>query len=173
MDTYCWEMLTEIGWLTLTQSDDSLTSLAFGQKLAGEAPLIRTPLLQEAEAQLQAYLNGRLQRFSLPLSPVGTPFQRSCWNALLQIPYGCTWSYSQQAGYIGKPAAVRAVGQANHHNPLPIFIPCHRVIGKNGTLTGYGGGTAVKQQLLLLESQAVCSGQNTARMYPHRIAMKE
>lgn len=158
MDTVRREFLTKIGWLTLTQCGESLTALAFGRLGAGET-LPVTPLMQEAEKQLTAYLDGRLLRFDLPLSPSGTAFRLRCWEALMQIPYGETWSYSRQACFIGQPKAVRAVGQANHHNPLPILIPCHRVVGQNGSLTGYAGGLNLKRQLLDLESKAVCGGQ--------------
>ena len=157
MDTVSREIMTKIGWLTLTQCGESLTSLIFGRRGVGES-LPVTPLMRAAEEQLTAYLDGRLRRFDLPLSPSGTAFRLRCWEALLQIPYGETWSYSRQACWIGQPKAVRAVGQANHHNPLPILIPCHRIVGQNGSLTGYAGGVGLKQQLLLLESKAVCGG---------------
>lgn len=157
MDTVYREILTKIGWLTLTQCGESLTALSFGQRGTGET-LPDTPLMRETEKQLTAYLDGRLRRFDLPLSPSGTAFRLRCWEALMQIPYGETWSYSRQASFIGRPKAVRAVGQANHHNPLPILIPCHRVVGQNGSLTGYAGGLEIKQQLLDLESKAVCGG---------------
>ncbi|MDD6041733.1 MAG: methylated-DNA--[protein]-cysteine S-methyltransferase, partial [Clostridia bacterium] len=89
--------------------------------------------------------------FDLPLRPKGTPFQLRCWDALLQIPFGETRSYGQQAAMIGNPKACRAVGMANHHNPLPVLIPCHRVVGANGSLTGYGGGLGIKETLLQIE----------------------
>ena len=114
--------------------------------------------MAEAEAQLDAYFDGRLQTFQLPLSPHGTVFQQKCWAALLKIPYGQTRTYGEQAQLIDQPTAVRAVGMANHCNPLPILIPCHRVIGKNGKLTGYAGGLDVKRLLLELEARAVCNG---------------
>ena len=87
----------------------------------------------------------------MPLAPQGTPFQCAVWEELRRIPYGTTCTYGEIAARLGRPKAVRAVGQANHHNPLPIFIPCHRVIGKSGALTGYAGGLALKQALLELE----------------------
>ena len=101
--------------------------------------------------QLTEYFEGRRRAFDLPLAPDGTPFQLRVWNALLDIPYGETISYGELAARIGDRSASRAVGLANGSNPLPIVIPCHRVIGSNGKLTGYGGGLAVKQQLLSLE----------------------
>lgn len=107
----------------------------------------------EAAAQLREYFAGNLQAFDLPLAPRGTEFQQSVWSALLEIPYGQTTTYSTIANKIGRPAAVRAVGAANGANPIPIIIPCHRVIGANGSLTGFGGGLDVKRQLLALESR--------------------
>jgi len=108
----------------------------------------------EALRQLRAYFAGDLHTFSLALAPAGTPFQRRVWDALLEIPYGATASYRDIAIAIGKPSAVRAVGLANGRNPIPIIIPCHRVIGSDGSLTGYGGGLDVKRFLLELERRA-------------------
>jgi methylated-DNA-[protein]-cysteine S-methyltransferase len=105
----------------------------------------------EAIRQLDAYFNGALKTFDLPLAPEGTPFQKTVWRELLKVPYATTVSYAEIARRIGKPTAVRAVGAANGCNPLPIVVPCHRVIGSDGRLTGYGGGLAVKQFLLALE----------------------
>jgi methylated-DNA-[protein]-cysteine S-methyltransferase len=101
--------------------------------------------------QLEAYLRGELRCFSCELDLVGTRFQKDCWQALLRIPYGTTCSYAEIARAIGRPQAFRAVGQANHDNPLAIIVPCHRVVGANGTLTGYGGGLTTKERLLRLE----------------------
>jgi methylated-DNA-[protein]-cysteine S-methyltransferase len=105
--------------------------------------------------QLTEYFEGRRRAFELRLAPEGTPFQLRVWNALLEIPYGETISYGELAARIGDRSASRAVGLANGSNPLPIVIPCHRVIGSNGKLTGYGGGLAIKQQLLSLERGAL------------------
>ncbi len=102
-------------------------------------------------AEFEAYFAGRLQRFTLPLAARGTAFQHAVWQALCDIPYGETRSYGDIARTIGKPNAVRAVGAANGRNPLSIIIPCHRVIGQNGSLTGYAGGLPIKQALLTLE----------------------
>ncbi|OCA62879.1 cysteine methyltransferase [Aeromonas piscicola] len=102
-------------------------------------------------AEFDAYFTGRLQRFTLPLAAHGTAFQQAVWQALRDIPYGETRSYSEIARTIGKPSASRAVGAANGRNPLSIIVPCHRVIGQNGSLTGYAGGLPIKQQLLALE----------------------
>jgi len=108
----------------------------------------RTPVLQEAQRQLAEYFDGTRRDFDLPLHTQGTAFQELCWAALRQIPYGETRSYAQQAELIGRPSAVRAVGGANHRNPIFIVIPCHRVIGASGALTGYGGGLSMKEWLL-------------------------
>lgn len=110
----------------------------------------KTPFL-EAIRQLTAYFAGELQTFSLDLHLPGTPFQRKVWQALREIPYGRTASYGEIARRIGNPGAGRAVGGANHRNPVPIVIPCHRVIGADGRLTGFGGGLHVKEALLALE----------------------
>jgi methylated-DNA-[protein]-cysteine S-methyltransferase len=105
----------------------------------------------DAARQLEAYFGGELTRFDLVLRPEGTTFQRQVWNALLEIPYGETTSYGEIARRVGKPGAARAVGLANGHNPISIIVPCHRVIGADGSLTGYGGGLDRKLALLQLE----------------------
>ena len=107
-----------------------------------------TPLLQDCARQLRAYFDGSLTVFDLPLNPQGTLFRRKVWAALQQIPYGETCSYGQLAASLGCSGAARAVGGANHRNPISIIIPCHRVIGADGSLTGYGGGLAMKEWLL-------------------------
>lgn len=114
--------------------------------------------LRAAVRELTAYFAGELRQFSLPLAPSGTPFQLDVWRALAAIPYGETTSYGELAGRIGRARAVRAVGAANGANPLPVVLPCHRVIGANGSLTGYGGGLPIKRALLALE-RGVLSGQ--------------
>jgi len=103
------------------------------------------------EQQLDAYFRGDLRQFTCKLDLIGTEFQKDCWQALLRIPYGKTRSYAAIAREIGRPQAFRAVGQANHDNPIAIIVPCHRVVGANGTLTGYGGGLNTKEKLLRLE----------------------
>jgi methylated-DNA-[protein]-cysteine S-methyltransferase len=107
--------------------------------------------LKEVVRQLRAYFGGKLEAFDLPLAPEGTDFQQKVWHRLCDIPYGETISYGQLAQRIGNPNASRAVGLANGSNPIPIIIPCHRVIGSNGKLTGYGGGLPIKEKLLALE----------------------
>jgi methylated-DNA-[protein]-cysteine S-methyltransferase len=111
----------------------------------------RHPVLLEAVRQLDEYFAGRRTRFTIPLDPVGTPFQRRVWDALNTIPFGETRSYREIAQQIGHPAAVRAVGAANGRNPNSIVTPCHRVIGSNGTVTGFAGGLDTKAYLLTLE----------------------
>ena len=103
--------------------------------------------------QLDDYFCGNLMRFDLPLDPIGTEFQLKVWRALCRIPYGETRAYGQIARALGQPGAARAVGLANNHNPLPIIVPCHRVIGADGSLTGYGGGLPRKRKLLDLEAR--------------------
>jgi methylated-DNA-[protein]-cysteine S-methyltransferase len=107
--------------------------------------------LGEATRQLTAYFKGQLRAFDVPVAPVGTPFQQAVWRQLQAIPYGETISYGELARRLGNPKAVRAVGLANGSNPIAIIVPCHRVIGSNGTLVGYGGGLPTKQALLALE----------------------
>jgi len=113
------------------------------------------PLLTEAARQLRAYFDGTLTDFDLPLHMKGTAFQLRCWEALQGIPYGETITYGEQARQIGQPQACRAVGGANHRNPICIIVPCHRVIGANGALTGYGSGLDMKEWLLQHEQRVV------------------
>lgn len=110
-----------------------------------------TPLLEQAARLLDSYFEGRRPDMQLPLAPVGTPFQRLVWRQLLRLPYGATASYSEVARSIGMPRAVRAVAGAIGANALSIFVPCHRVVGSDGSLTGYAGGTDAKRMLLSLE----------------------
>jgi methylated-DNA-[protein]-cysteine S-methyltransferase len=118
-----------------------------------EAGWIEAPHeLSACEEQLREYFRGGLRNFTLPLDLRGSEFQLRCWHALLRIPYGAVSSYGKIAQEIGSPRAFRAVGQANHNNPIAIIVPCHRVIGSDGNLTGYGGGLGVKEKLLLLEA---------------------
>ena len=114
-------------------------------------------LFDSLYSQLEEYFDGRRGLFSVPQDLRGTPFQLQVWDALARIPYGETRSYGEIAGQIGRPKAVRAVGQANHVNPLPILIPCHRVIGVTGDPVGYGGGIPLKNQLLALEKKFRCN----------------
>lgn len=139
-----------VGDLTLTEENGALTGLYFGRlSLEGEEGL--TALLEKASRQLEEYFAGKRKQFDLPLSLWGTEFQRQVWAALRDIPYGETRSYGQIAQAVGRPKAVRAVGMANHRNPISIIVPCHRVVGADGSLTGYGGGLENKKFLLALE----------------------
>jgi O-6-methylguanine DNA methyltransferase len=117
--------------------------------------LSRTPLLAEASRQLQQYFAGERRQFELPLNPAGTAFQKSVWRALSEIPYGETCSYRDIAQRLGQPGAMRAVGGANGANPIPIIIPCHRVIAADGSLGGFSSGLWRKQKLLVLEAPAL------------------
>ena len=116
------------------------------------------PLLKEARAQVMAYLSGSLRSFDLPLDPRGTPFQREVWDQLCAIPYGETRSYGEVAGLLGNRNKARAVGGAAHVNPIALIIPCHRMIGADGGLTGFGGGLPLKRALLELERKNVHLG---------------
>lgn len=109
-------------------------------------------VMQDTQQQLAEYFAGRLTTFEVPLRPIGTPFQRQVWQALLDIPYGTTQSYGALAARLGDPGLARAVGNANSRNPISIIVPCHRVIGQNGSLTGYAGGIERKRALLALEA---------------------
>lgn len=147
---------TPIGDLLLVGGDDGLHRVQFpnGKHGVGVEPAWSSTahrVLDDARMQLDAYFDGTRRSFDLPLAPRGTPFQREVWTTLAAIPFGATWSYAQLASVVGKPKAMRAVGAANGRNPLPIVLPCHRVIGANGSLTGFGGGLPTKQFLLELE----------------------
>lgn len=143
---------TILGTICITEDSGYLTSLKFFVDSIPEGfKLNETSLLYEANRQLQEYLGGSRRFFSLPLSPKGTPFQQRVWSELQKIPFGETRTYGQLAKIIGNPHAYRAVGGANNKNPLPIFIPCHRVIGSDGSLTGYALGLEIKRYLLTLE----------------------
>jgi methylated-DNA-[protein]-cysteine S-methyltransferase len=140
---------TPIGRLLLSARKGRLSQVEFGATAALSS---NAPPFAEAEAQLHAYFAGGLERFELPLAPGGTAFQRSVWDAVAEIPYGSTTTYSELAARIGRPSACRAVGAANGRNPLPVIVPCHRVVGAAGALTGYGGGLERKRLLLALET---------------------
>ena len=138
-----------VGVLEVVEQGGMLRELHFHS--SGEAPPLEAPLspvLKLCFLELEEYFQGKRQRFTMPLYLQGTPFQIEVWRTLREIPYGETRSYQDVALAIGNPRALRAVGGANHKNPLAIIIPCHRVIGKNGSLTGFGGGLAIKEWLL-------------------------
>ena len=145
---------TPIGSLGIVENNKTVTHLFFeGEHGPTDAVVKETDLLQEAGQQLQLYFAGQLESFTLPLAPIGTDYMQRVWEALRAIPYGETRSYREVAAALGNPKAARAVGLANNKNPLPLFIPCHRVIGANQKLVGYRGGLSVKEQLLTLEKQ--------------------
>jgi|HubBroStandDraft_1064217.scaffolds.fasta_scaffold360317_1 methylated-DNA-[protein]-cysteine S-methyltransferase len=156
--TYYCQMDTPIGTLLLAGSEERLAAIYFQ---SGPHPMTvraewipsRRPL-QPVVRQLKEYFAGRRRHFEVPLEPTGTRFQRAVWQELTQIPFGALTSYGEIARRIGHPLASRAVGRANGANPWPIIVPCHRVIGANQSLTGFGGGLAIKQKLLLLEAEA-------------------
>lgn len=153
-------MESPIGELGIVERNQAIVCVFFGgrigkvsacEKYTLELEERRTELLAEAEKQLEEYFAGSRRRFALPLAPTGTGFQKRVWEALIQIPYGETRTYGEIAKTVGNPKGSRAVGMANHRNPIPIVIPCHRVIGAGGTLTGYAGGLDIKRKLLELE----------------------
>lgn len=156
---YYTRMESPVGELLLTADDKALTGIYFEgghdrPAVDGESEeRANHPVLKAARRQLEEYFAGRRKTFELPLAPQGTAFQRRVWKALASIPYGETQSYGEIARRIGSPKAVRAVGAANGANPIPVVLPCHRVIGANGSLTGYGGGLPRKQKLLALEQE--------------------
>jgi len=157
-----------IGPLTIASTDQGLCFIAFGE---GAKAFLALQLwcrkwLQQDDSifqddasftdmiiQFREYFDGKRFEFHLPLDIHGTPFQKAVWDELRKIPYGETRSYKEIAMAIDAPKAVRAIGGANHHNPIPIIVPCHRVIGSNGALVGYGGGLSIKEQLLSLEKE--------------------
>jgi len=137
--------------LVIAEEDNAIAGVFFGTKPPVGFVKTETPLIKKAAAHIEEYLSGKRKRFSLPLVMHGTEFQRAAWRALQDIPYGETRSYKEIAAAIGRPTAVRAVGMANHRNPISIIVPCHRVIGHDGSLVGYGGGLPLKRRLLELE----------------------
>lgn len=146
--------LSEIGLLTLTAENDSIIRLDFGKKEYSDSEYGKNPLITAGIEEINAYLGGRLREFSVSYRLIGTDFQIKALNAVAAIPYGETRSYGDIAKAIGSPKACRAVGSANNRNPLPIFIPCHRVVGSNGSLVGYAGGLKVKEKLLAIEKES-------------------
>ncbi len=148
---------TRLGSFLIAEDNQGITDIALirgedREAMSGKLNFAETELLKEAAAQLSEYLEGTRKDFTLHLTPQGTPFQQKVWEALRRIPYGETRSYKQIAEEIGNGKASRAVGMANHHNPIMCVIPCHRVIGANGSMVGYAGGVEIKKQLLQLEN---------------------
>ena len=144
---------TPLGMMLAVETDGFLTQLDFADQVPEGIVVRETALLKRCKKQMDEYFQGKRQAFDLPLKPLGTAFQQAVWAALIAIPYGQTRSYQQIAAAVERPRAVRAVGGANHANPISIIQPCHRVIGADGSLTGYGGGLHRKERLLALERE--------------------
>ncbi|CAB4827886.1 MAG: methylated-DNA--[protein]-cysteine S-methyltransferase [Actinobacteria bacterium] len=161
MTTYTATVVSPVGSLTLVATGDALCELSWaGDKLATRGSLAANsvpdalhPVLARAMRELEEYFAGERRSFGVPVIAAGTGFQQSAWGVLRQIPYGETITYGEQARRVGNPRAVRAVGGANGRNPVGIIVPCHRVIGADGSLTGFGGGVDVKAWLLAHERQ--------------------
>ena len=159
MTKYYQKFSSPIGWIHIVADDNSLRSITFDcnwesvNKTVDDIKPEHNAITKQTQFQLQEYLAGKRKKFDLPIRFRGTEFQQQTWQTLLSIPYGETRSYSEQAQLIGNPRAVRAVGRANGMNPIAIVVPCHRVIGKSGKLTGYAGGLDIKQFLLDLETR--------------------
>jgi len=145
---------SHIGKLGILEHEERITRIFFRtDDIPNDLEINETPLIRETSRQLNAYFSGKLQEFSIPIHPAGTGFMQSVWAALRRIPYGETASYKEVAAQVGNPNAARAVGLANNRNPIPIIIPCHRVIGSNGQLVGFRSGLDAKQRLLDLEAK--------------------
>ncbi len=148
-----------VGPLTVVFDESAVTAIRFGDRVPDNAVLVEPTdsagleVLRQAVRELGEFFAGERRNFTVPLAPVGTPFQQQVWQALQTIPYGATCSYRDIACAVGRPAACRAVGMANHCNPIPILIPCHRIVGADGRLTGYAGGLAIKSRLLQFERE--------------------
>lgn len=153
MNIYFYDLI--IGQIGISEADGKITNLFFeNDKLPDNITVSETAVLKDASSQLRQYLCGELESFSLPLAPKGTDFMKKVWKSLCEIPYGKVASYKEIALKVGSPKAARAVGLANNRNPIPIFIPCHRVVGSDGSLVGYRGGIQVKEQLLFIEMRS-------------------
>lgn len=151
------ELPSRFGTFFIEEQNNAIVRITLPTLAKVEAttpPSIHSPVLREACRQMNLYMEGKLRKFDLPLSPYGTPFMLSVWEELKKIPYAATASYKDIATALGNPKASRAVGMANNRNPIPIIIPCHRVIGSHGAPVGYAGGIPLKQQLLSLEAHA-------------------
>ncbi|MGZ9585700.1 methylated-DNA--[protein]-cysteine S-methyltransferase [Paenibacillus marinisediminis] len=154
MPMYYYE--TSIGKIGISEQDGYIKNVYFETDTVPEnVEVAETEALREAAKQLHLYLAGELNEFTLKLAPEGTAFMRKVWECLCEIPYGKTASYGEIAAHAGNSKASRAVGLANNRNPIPIFIPCHRVVGANGSMTGYRGGIPMKEKLIALEKGKV------------------
>lgn len=146
---------TILGQFTIACNDLAVVEIHFGNRIPDGFKENKTELMERTASELGEYFKGKRKHFDIPLSLHGTPFQKVVWDALCHIPYGETRSYKEIATAIGRPKASRAVGMANNKNPIPLLVPCHRVIGANGLLVGYAGGLDLKKKLLQLENKAV------------------
>ena len=144
---------SRLGDIKITYTDEAITGIEIGASGYNSSESMPSALSESAIEQLNEYFTGKRKEFELPLAPRGTPFQQKVWAQLQKIPYGQTRSYKDIAQAVGSPKAFRAVGMANNKNPIAIVIPCHRVIGADGSLVGYGGGLGMKQSLLDLEKR--------------------
>jgi methylated-DNA-[protein]-cysteine S-methyltransferase len=152
-----------VGPLHLAATDEGLTHILFVDQMDREPQVVSGDgaarrIVRETERQLDDYFAGRRRKFDVPLAPAGTEFQRATWKALAEVPYGETISYAELARRMDRPRAVRAVGAANGANPIPIILPCHRIVGADQSLTGYGGGLDRKRRLLSLEGVELQEG---------------
>lgn len=148
-----WMFESPVGMIALAAQDGALVRLYLPNTPTPRLMPHKTPLMERAEEQLMEYFRGERKEFDLPVAPEGTPFQKRVWQALEEIPYGQVCSYGDIARRIDCPKGFRAVGMANNRNPLPILLPCHRVLGSRGQLVGYTGGLELKRQLLELEKK--------------------
>ena len=138
-----WFYQTKVGEIGIGEKFGAIVRVTFGRDMGG--------LLKLAAVEIQEYLDGKQKTFDLPLAPEGTPFQKQVWQELRKIPYGQTATYGEIAAAVGIPKGARAIGRANHENPIAILIPCHRVVGADGRLTGYAAGVEIKKALLTIE----------------------
>ncbi|MHC1710134.1 MAG: methylated-DNA--[protein]-cysteine S-methyltransferase [Methanomassiliicoccales archaeon] len=146
---------TDIGSVHVAEEDGAITEVTLPGEKAPVGEMSKTPLLEMAAVQISEYLQGRRREFTVPLAPQGSEFAMKVWREMLAIPYGTVRTYGEMAEAIGRPKAARAVGQACNRNPISILIPCHRVVGAGGKLTGYAGGLDLKERLLRLERDAI------------------
>lgn len=160
---YFTDYASPVGTLRIVENGRGITAIKYLKNfrvLPADACEKETPLLKQAITELKAYFAGQRRHFDLPLDEQGTDFQKRVWTALREIPYGQTRSYKQIAEAAGSPHGYRATGMANNRNPISIVTPCHRVIGADGTLTGYGGGLDIKKKLLELEASTLLQKDN-------------
>lgn len=150
---FCYD--TEIGRIKISEKDEKIIGLVFSDYKKENEIEKETELIKKAYTQLEEYLSGKRTEFDIEIEMIGTEFQKKVWKELLNIPYGETRSYKDIAIAIGNGKACRAVGNANNKNPIAIIVPCHRVVGSNGSMTGYAGGLDIKEKLLKIEKCSV------------------